>query len=175
MSNKWQSRLNKLLEENNSSHNTAAALREGGDEFSEIVQTLAPKTPKTHAEGQNYSESARTPTPKTPKTRTDKTKNSLEAERLGLVATWSIEFGYVSIHDPTSGEWHDLPTEDALDWAKREARKRKDLYRAGNRKAFRLTAREMEELWESEQVEMWDHPAVTEKGVVYEDYIEEEE
>ena len=38
-----------------------------------------------------------------------------------------------------------------------------------------LTASEMEEVWEKEQALMWDHPAVTEKGVLYEDYLEEEE
>jgi hypothetical protein len=29
----------------------------------------------------------------------------------------------------------------------------------------------MEEIWEKEQVEMWDHPAVTDKGILYEDYL----
>lgn len=89
-----------------------------------------------------------------------------EADRLGLIARWSKEFGYISLHDPTSGEWHDLRTEDAPDWAKREAFKRRDLYRSGNRKAYRLTAREMEEMWEAERVP---------EGII-EDYpIEEEE
>ncbi len=88
---------------------------------------------------------------------TAKTAKTTEAEQLGLVATWSIEFGYISLHDPTTGEWHDLRTEEAPDWAKREAFKRKELYRGGNRKAYRLTAREMEEIWEAERTEMWEH------------------
>lgn len=31
-----------------------------------------------------------------------------EADRRGLVIKWSREPGYISIHDPTTGEWHDL-------------------------------------------------------------------
>ncbi|MBA3474948.1 MAG: hypothetical protein H0T57_17290 [Rubrobacter sp.] len=100
------------------------------------------------------------------------------ASELGLVARWSHEFGYISVHDPTTGEWHDVATNEVPDWAKREAFKRKELYRDGNRKAYRLTAREMEEIYEQERVEMWEHPwarpAVTDEGIVYEDYLEEE-
>ncbi len=96
------------------------------------------------------------------------------ASELGLVARWSREFGYISIHDPTAGKGHDVATKDAPDWAKREAFKRKELYREGNRKAFRLTAREMEDIWEKERVGMWEHPAVTDRGIVYEDYLAEE-
>ncbi len=43
------------------------------------------------------------------------------ASELGLVAAWSRHFGFVSLHDPTTGEWHDLRREDAPGWAKREA------------------------------------------------------
>jgi hypothetical protein len=89
------------------------------------------------------------------------------SDALGLVATWSYEFGYISIHDPTTGEWHDLRTEDAPGWAKREAFKRKELYRDGNHKAYRLTAREMEKVWESERVP---EP----EGIVEDHPIEEE-
>jgi len=99
---------------------------------------------------------------------------SEQGEHRGLVAKWAKEFGYVSLHDPTTGEWHDVETKDVPDWAKREASKRKALYKEGNRKAYWLTAREMEAIWDSELVEMWDHPAVTEKGIVYEDYLEDE-
>ena len=31
-----------------------------------------------------------------------------EAERRGLVIKWSREPGYVSLHDPTTGEWHEV-------------------------------------------------------------------
>jgi TubC N-terminal docking domain len=96
------------------------------------------------------------------------------ASKLGLVAKWSREFGYISVHDPTTGEWHDLQAKDAPGWAKRESHKRKDLWRAGNKRAYWLTATEMEEIWEKEQGEMWSHPAVTDKGMVFEDYLEEE-
>jgi hypothetical protein len=49
-------------------------------------------------------------TPKPPTVKTDKTP---DAAQLGLVATWSAEFGHVSIHDPVEGEWWDLQTKDA--------------------------------------------------------------
>jgi hypothetical protein len=35
------------------------------------------------------------------------------ASELGLVARWSREFGFISIHDPTTGEWHDIPMKEA--------------------------------------------------------------
>jgi hypothetical protein len=47
------------------------------------------------------------------------------ASGLGLVAMWSRHHGYVSVHDPTTGEWHDLRAEDAPGWAIPEARRRK--------------------------------------------------
>jgi hypothetical protein len=77
--------------------------------------------------------------------------HKVEAEELGMIANWSHEFGYVSLHDPTTGEWHDLQTKDAPGWSLTEARKRKELYRDGNHRAYRLASREMEEIWESEQ------------------------
>jgi hypothetical protein len=95
------------------------------------------------------------------------------ASRLGLIARWSYEFGYVSLHDPTTGEWCDLPTKDAPAWAKREAFKRKELSKHHGIHRT-LTASEMEEVWEEEQVEMWENPAVTDKGIVYGDYLDEE-
>lgn len=96
-----------------------------------------------------------------------------QVERLGLVAKWSREFGFTSLHDPTTGEWHDIPTAEAPDWAKRECFKRRDLYKAGNKRAYWLTRIEMEEIWEDEKTEMWTHPAISAKGIFYEDYAEE--
>jgi hypothetical protein len=49
----------------------------------------------------------------TPESPAAKTAKTTEAERLGLIATWSALFGYVSMHDPVTGEWHDLQTKDA--------------------------------------------------------------
>ncbi len=167
MSNKWRERLNKLLEEENTLHTTTTTLRERVGEFPGNVKTLTVKTAETQAEGRGFSENLQNPAAKTAKTPSD-------TERLGLVATWSVEFGYISLHDPTTGEWHDLQTKDAPDWAKREAFKRKELYRAGNRNAYRMTAREMEEIWEVEAVPMWDHPAVDDRGLIYEDYLGED-
>lgn len=72
------------------------------------------------------------------------------ASELGLVAHWSRHFGYVTIHDPTAGEWHDLKMKDAQPWAKREAAKRKELRRTEGI-ARMLSARELEEIWEGGQ------------------------
>jgi hypothetical protein len=94
-------------------------------------------------------------------------RRAYEAEVLGLVATWSREFGFVSLHDPTDGTWHDLPVKDAPGWALGEARRRKELWRAGNRNAYRMTSKQMEKLWEAER-------PVVEQGIV-EDYPPEED
>jgi hypothetical protein len=86
----------------------------------------------------------------TPASPAAKTAKTTEAERLGLIATWSAQFGYVSMHDPATGEWHELQTKDAPEWAVGEARRRKEQYRGGNRRAYRLTSSEIEELWRAE-------------------------
>ncbi len=95
------------------------------------------------------------------------------SDALGLVTTWSVEFGYVSIHDPTTGEWHDLLTKEAPRWAVGEAHRRKNLYKRGDRKAYRLTSLEMEKIWEVERAkEPASSPGIPERGIVYEDYLE---
>ncbi len=99
--------------------------------------------------------------------RADKTDKTSEAEKLGLVATWSGEFGFISMHDPTSGEWHDLHWKDAPGWARWEACKRKELYGGGNRKAYRLTSREMAQIWEDE------NSSSAEEGIVEDHPVEE--
>ena len=93
-----------------------------------------------------------------------------EADRLGLIAAWSHEFGYVSLHDPSSGEWHDLPTAEAPEWTKREAFKRKELQKLGG-VADLLTSAELEEVWEREKMTA-DTRAISRRGLLYEDYIE---
>jgi hypothetical protein len=90
-----------------------------------------------------------------------------DIESLGMIVTWAHEFGYVSIHDPVLGEWWDVLTKDAPAWALNEARRRKELYKDGNLKAYRLTSREMQELWEKE------HPP--DPGLIEEEYPVEEE
>jgi hypothetical protein len=69
------------------------------------------------------------------------------------------------LHDPTTGEWWDLSTTDAPGWAMGEARRRKELYKSGNQRAYRLTARDMEEAWKSDQP--------PEEGIVEEHPLEE--
>jgi hypothetical protein len=86
--------------------------------------------------------------------------DALKPKGMGLAAKWSREYGYVSIHD-TTGEWWDVSLKDAPQWALGEARRRKELYGAGDKRAYRLTSQEMEELWEREQL-------------VYDDVAEEE-
>ena len=103
---------------------------------------------------------------KTPITRADKTDKTPEADQLGIVAIWSVAFGYVSVQNPTTGEWHDLKPTDAPGWSVGEARRRKELYRNGNRRAYRLTSRDMEEIWNSEQS--------LEEGIVEDHHVEEE-
>jgi len=95
-----------------------------------------------------------------------------------LCAAWSFAFGYVSLHDPTTGEWHDLPIEEAPDWAVREAKKRKTLYKQGNHRAYKLTAVEMSEVREEGIAEMWDEPYRPHDaryGLIYDSEREEEE
>ena len=87
-----------------------------------------------------------------------------------MIAAWSHEFGYVSLHDPITGEWHDLPTAEAPDWAKREAFKRKELGKLGG-VADLLTRAELEKVWEREKATA-DTRAISRRGLLYEDYIE---
>lgn len=162
MANRWMD----TLKEEVSKHNTAAALRvktkpgaSGPAEKAKTSQDLTSKTSKTPSEDKKVSRIA--------VNTTSKTSNTLkDAGRLGLVTSWSGEFGFVSIHDPTTGDWWDLQTGIAPDWAVREARKRKELYREGNRRAYRLTASEMERIWDEER-------APDQEGIVEEHPVEE--
>lgn len=101
------------------------------------------------------------------------------ASELGLVARWASEYGFIAIHDPSTGTWHDLPMKDAPGWAKREAFRRRELYKEkGIRRV--LTAREMQGLWDEEHPTVEERPEsnpqpVSEGGLVYEDYLEEED
>jgi hypothetical protein len=155
--------LRSLKEEENE-HNTAAASREAQNRHA-ARPDKKPESPVTRTD-----KTDKTPllnlSPDT--SRTDKTDKTSEAEVLGLVASWSVEFGFISVHDPTTGEWHDLHWKDAPGWARREARKRKELYGAGNRRAHRLTSREMGEIWAAE------NPPAEDAGIVEDHPIEGE-
>lgn len=37
-----------------------------------------------------------------------------EADRRGLVIRWSKEPGWISLHDPTTGEWHEVKASECL-------------------------------------------------------------
>jgi hypothetical protein len=45
-----------------------------------------------------------------------------EAERLGLIIKWSKEPGYLAIHDPTTGDWHEVRASDCSPWVIEDAR-----------------------------------------------------
>ena len=45
-----------------------------------------------------------------------------EADRRGLVIKWSREPGYVSLHDPSTGEWHDVKSSECPSWVIEDAR-----------------------------------------------------
>ena len=106
-----------------------------------------------------------------------------EAEALGLVARWSPTFGFISIHDPTTGEWYDVPTKSAPQWAKDECFKRRELRKKRGIRHL-LNRAELERIWAEEhagQAELErdvideSASAVTAKGIVYEDYLSGDE
>jgi hypothetical protein len=46
---------------------------------------------------------------------TERRDSKLEdADRRGFVARRSREPGWISLHDPTTGEWHDFPARDCF-------------------------------------------------------------
>jgi hypothetical protein len=48
-----------------------------------------------------------------------------EAEIRGLVIRFSREPGYLSVHDPTTGDWHELPASGCPPWMLDDARARR--------------------------------------------------
>jgi hypothetical protein len=44
------------------------------------------------------------------------------AERLGLLIKWSKLPGYVAIHDPTTGDWHEVLASECPPWVIEEAK-----------------------------------------------------
>ena len=136
MGNKWLA----ALREAEKKHNTPAALRDttaGRSEANpDTPQSSPSKTSKTPLGFQDRLERLRNDlrTRQIPPSKTSDTPADLpwpvqqkleKASRMGLIASWSQHHGYVSLHDPTTGEWHDLGTEDAPGWSLREARRRK--------------------------------------------------
>jgi predicted metal-dependent hydrolase len=45
-----------------------------------------------------------------------------EAERIGLLIKWSKEPGYVAIHDPTTGDWHEVSASECPPWVTEDAK-----------------------------------------------------
>jgi TubC N-terminal docking domain len=48
-----------------------------------------------------------------------------EADRRGLLITWSREPGWISLHDPATGEWHEVATSGCPPWVLDYARARR--------------------------------------------------
>ena len=44
------------------------------------------------------------------------------AERLGLLIKWSKLLGYVAIHDPTTGDWHEILASECPPWVIEDAK-----------------------------------------------------
>jgi hypothetical protein len=139
------------LKEEEIKHTTALCEGQSRRSIGPPAKPKAPIFPPSKTSKTTNEHEVEDQNPQTPEKLTVKTSKTPEPTELGLVATWSAEFGYVSLHDPTTGEWHDLKTSIAPEWAVGEARKRKELYKSGNRRAYRLSARDMEDLWKSDQ------------------------
>jgi hypothetical protein len=45
-----------------------------------------------------------------------------EAERIGLLIRWSKAPGYVAIHDPTTGDWHEILPSECPPWVIEDAK-----------------------------------------------------
>jgi len=113
------------------------------------------------------------------------------ASELGLVAKWSRDFGWVSVHDPTTGEWHEVTTKDGSysrppwsnPWMLNECQLRKRLWKEGRRDAFELSSAALKALAarEPSDTPVFDpgivdpHEQQTSDGLIYEDYLREEE
>ena len=45
-----------------------------------------------------------------------------EADRRGLVIKWAKEPGYITLHDPTTGEWHEVLSSECPPWVLEDAK-----------------------------------------------------
>ena len=45
-----------------------------------------------------------------------------EADRRGLVIKWAKEPGYIALHDPTTGEWHEVLSSECPPWVLEDAK-----------------------------------------------------
>jgi hypothetical protein len=119
-----------------------------GQSLRPIGPTVKRKMPKNLTDKTDRTHRKNLPTLKT---RTDKTDKTSEGAELGLNRDLVGRVRLCQLARPTTGEWHDLETTVAPEWAVGEARRRKELYKSGNRRAYRLSARDMEEVWKSDQ------------------------
>jgi hypothetical protein len=54
-----------------------------------------------------------------------------EAERRGLVIKYARELGWIALHDPTSGEWHEVLASECPPWILESAKAEKRGKRSG--------------------------------------------
>lgn len=53
----------------------------------------------------------------------ERERHRLEAaDRRGLIIKWAKETGYLALHDPTTGEWHEVPASGCPRWMLEEAK-----------------------------------------------------
>ena len=56
----------------------------------------------------------------------DREQRKLEkAERRGLIIKWAKEPGWIALHDPTSGEWHEVLASECPQWILESAKAEK--------------------------------------------------
>jgi hypothetical protein len=48
-----------------------------------------------------------------------------ETGRRGLVVEWARERGWIALHDPTTGEWHEVRASECLPWVVEAANARR--------------------------------------------------
>ena len=56
-----------------------------------------------------------------------------EADRRGLVIEWAKERSWIALHDPTTGEWHEVSASECLPWVVGAANARTRQPRGGPR------------------------------------------
>lgn len=44
------------------------------------------------------------------------------AARRGLLIRWARESGYIAVHDPLTGEWHEVPSSGCPEWVIQDAK-----------------------------------------------------
>jgi hypothetical protein len=54
-----------------------------------------------------------------------------KADQRGLVIKWAKELGWIALHDPTSGEWHEVSASECPQWILEAAKAERQAKRSG--------------------------------------------